>query len=159
MLLINTKDKDLIREFMLQDEVWEMFSDDMATKDKYYPDMSTKSAWLKVVIDDELAGVVLLDNYNLTTLSLHPYLSRKFRKHSRELIIRVFHIFMRTPDFINKLIVEIPFNRKIVYNLAKKSGFKDEGVNRESHLKNGIYYDQWNLGLTKKEIKGMLWVS
>jgi len=156
MLLINTKNKNLIKGFMLRDEVWNAFSDDMSSKEHYVPDFSTRACWLKVIIDEKVVGVVLVDNYNLTTLMIHPYLLKEYRKHSRDLIKRVLVIFMKTPDFINKLVVEIPFHRRIVYNLAKKTGFIDEGVNRESFLKNGVYYDQWFLGLTKKDIRALI---
>ena len=138
---------------MLKDGIWDSFADDMSNKEQYEPDLSTRAVWLKVIIDDKLVGLVLIDNYNLTTLKLHPYMIKDYRQYSRQLIKRVLSIFLKTPDFINKLVVEIPFNRRIVYNLAKKVGFKDEGINRESFLKGGIYYHQWNLGLTKKEIK------
>lgn len=156
MVITDTKECELIRDFMLQDEVWKNFSDDMGDKNEYEPDLSSKSVWLKVVIDDMVAGMVLIDNYNLTTLKLHPYLLKKYRKHSRQLIKKILSIFLTTPDFINKLVVEIPFHRKIVYNLAKNMGFVDEGINRESFLKGGVYYDQWNLGLTKSEIRVLL---
>ena len=141
---------------MLNDEVWCNFTDDMSTKDGYEPDLSTRSLWVEVNIDGNFAGMVLMDNYNLTTLKLHPYLLNQYRAHSRELIIELLKVFMKTPDFINKLLVEIPKHRRIVYNLAKKIGFIDEGINRESFLKYGIYHDQWLLGLTKKEIKDLL---
>tara|TARA_R110002110_G_scaffold98554_2_gene252168 strand:- start:72 stop:542 length:471 start_codon:yes stop_codon:yes gene_type:complete len=156
MLLINTKDAKLIEDFMLKGEIWDSFTDDMSDKDNYSADLGTSSAWLKVVIDEEVVGLVLIDNYNLTTLKMHPYLLKDYRKYSRKLIKRVLSIFLKTPDFINKLVVEIPFHRRIVYNLAKKVGFIDEGINRGSFLKGSVYYDQWNLGLTKKEIKGLL---
>ena len=156
MLLINTRKHKLIKSFMLNEYIWDSFTDDMSDKEQYEPDLSTRACWLKVIIDNKLVGLVLVDNYNLTTLKLHPYMVKEYRNHSRELIKRVLGIFLKTPDFINKLVVEIPFHRRIVYNLAKKIGFKDEGINRQSFLKDGVYYDQWNLGLTKKEIKGML---
>ena len=156
MLLINTKNHDLIKSFMLKSDIWNSFADDMSDKEQYEPDLSTRACWLKVIIDNKLVGLVLVDNYNLTTLKLHPYMIKEYRKHSRELIKRMLVIFLKTPDFINKLVVEIPFHRRIVYNLAKKIGFKDEGINRQSFLSSGVYYDQWNLGLTKNEIKGML---
>ena len=60
---------------------------------------------------------------------------------------------IETPEFINKMIVSIPFCRKIVYNTAIKTGFIEEGVNRQSFLKDGVFYDQWDLGLTKNEIR------
>ena len=156
MILINTKDSELIKSFMLTDEVWLSFTDDMSTKESYEPDLGTRAAWLKVIIDNKIVGLVLMDNYNLTTLKLHPYILKEYRNQSRELIKRALSIFLKTPEFINKIVVEIPFHRKIVYNLAKKIGFVDEGINRKSFLSGGVYYDQWNLGLTKEEVKGLL---
>jgi RimJ/RimL family protein N-acetyltransferase len=57
---------------------------------------------------------------------------------------------------MQKVNISIPKTRRIVYNLAKNVGFKDEGVNRMSFTKNGKTHDQWLLGLTRKEIRGML---
>lgn len=156
MLLIRTTDKKLIRDFMVKDEIWNSFSDDMSVKEQYEPNLTTRSVWLKMIVDDKVVGMILVDNYNLTTLKMHPNILKGYRKYSRLLSERLLVIFTKTPDFINKLVLEIPFHRKIVYNLAKKIGFVDEGINRQSFLKDGIYYDQWLLGLTKEEIKGLL---
>ena len=141
---------------MTQDEVWVNFCDDMADKVQYEPSIDTRHLWVRVTIDDVFVGIVLLENYNLSTLKLHPYLLKKYKKHSRELVLRALRLFMKTPYFVNKIIVEIPTHRKIVYNLAKKIGFIDEGINKESFLKSGVFLDQWNLGLTKAEVKKVI---
>lgn len=138
---------------MTSSEVWNTFSDDMGDKLHYEPDLSTRSLWIKVFIDGNMAGMALMENYNLTTLKLHPYLLKAYRAYSRELSKELIRLFLKAPDFVNKLVVEIPVHRKIVYNLAKKMGFVDEGINRESFLKDGIFLDQWNLGLTRKEVE------
>lgn len=156
MIFVNTKDSKFIKSFMTSDEVWSNFSDDMSEKLNYEPDLSTRSLWLKVMINNDLAGLALMENYNLTTLKLHPYLLKDYRVYSRELIKELLALFLKTPAFVNKLVVEIPTHRKIVYNLAKKIGFVDEGINRESFLKDGVFLDQWNLGLTKKEVKKII---
>lgn len=157
MIFVDTKDSDLIKRFMTSDEVWDNLSDDMSDKLNYEPDLSTGSLWLKVMINDNFAGLALMENYNLTTLKLHPYLLKGYKIYSRELIKELLTLFLKTPAFVNKLVVEIPTHRKIVYNLAKKIGFVDEGINRGSFLKNGVFLDQWNLGLTKKEVKNITW--
>ena len=141
---------------MIKDEVWDLWANDMSVKEHYKPDLSSRSVWLKMMINGELAGVVLVGNYNLTTLKMHPYILKCYRKYSRTLSTKLLTMFMGTPKFINKLVLEIPFHRRIVYNLAKKMGFIDEGINRGSFLKDGVYYDQWNLGLTKNEIRCLL---
>lgn len=142
---------------MLQDEVWETCSCDALTKDSFV--VYGGDLWLNVVYDCRIIGMVRLSNYNNYTLELHPYLLVKYRSHCRELIKRVFELLLKTPSFINKLIATIPVNRKIVYNLAKKTGFKDEGVNRKSLLIGGIYLDQWNVGITREEVKESLWAD
>ena len=138
---------------MLTDEVWDNFSDDMADKEYYEIEISSRKLWVKVDISGDFAGVVLMENYNLSTIKIHPYLMKEFKAYSRDLIRLILKVFLKSPPFINKLVVEIPTNRKIVYNLAKKIGFVDEGINRKSFLKDGVFLDQWNLGLTKDEVK------
>ncbi|QDP63211.1 MAG: hypothetical protein Unbinned1520contig1002_9 [Prokaryotic dsDNA virus sp.] len=156
MKFVNAKDSKSIIDFMTSDEVWESFSDDMSDKSQYLPDLSSTSLWLNVIIDGELAGMALLENYNLTTLKMHPYLLKPYRIYSRLLITELYILFLKSPLFVNKLVVEIPSHRKVVYNLAKKMGFIDEGVNRKSFLKDGVFLDQWNLGLTRKEVEKLI---
>ena len=33
-----------------------------------------------------------------------------------------------------------------------KVGMQEEGINRQSYMKNGKIYDQWHLGITRNEI-------
>lgn len=140
---------------MLQDEVWKTYSCDILTKDSFV--VNSGDLWLNVVSDYSVIGLVRLSNYNNYTLELHPYLLPEHKAKCRELIKQVFRLFLTTPEFINKLIATIPFNRKIVYNLAKRLGFKDEGINRKSILIDLVYLDQWNVGITKEEVKDLLW--
>lgn len=157
MIIAETRDSNIITDFMTKDEVWETFTDDMSEKDQYIPDLSSKSLWLTVSCECGLVGIVSIENENLNTLRIHPCLLKKHRTKIREVFNLLFKMILNTPYFINKVVVSIPFSRRIVYNTAKKIGFKDEGVNRESFLKDGVFHDQWNLGLTKKEIKGLIW--
>ena len=150
--LIATDDKEKITKFMLLDEVWRTFENDTCKKCDYSPFFGNDCLWFNVVLHEENIGLVLVKQENCSTLSLHPYLLKKHRRQIRILLSKFFVMFLKTPDFINKLTVEIPFNRKIVYNVAKKAGFIDEGINRNSVLKNGVFIDQWQLGLTKNEI-------
>jgi RimJ/RimL family protein N-acetyltransferase len=62
-------------------------------------------------------------------------------------------VLENTEDRINKINVSIPENDKRVINFAKKVGFKKEGLNRDSYMKNGTIYAQQNLGITRSEIE------
>lgn len=153
--LKKTVDVDHIKAFMTSDYVWEMVVCDILLREYY--SVSLDDLWFDVLSDGEFVGIVRLTNFNSYTINLHPYILKSHRAKSRDVIYKVFEWFLTTPCFINKLNATIPFYRKIVYNLAKKTGFRDEGVNRSSILKNGKFYDQWNVGITKSEIKGLLW--
>jgi hypothetical protein len=63
--------------------------------------------------------------------------------------------FDTLPDQCIKLVASIPFCYENVYNASKRVGFIDEGVNRKSYRKHGKVWDQWNIGLTRDEIKGL----
>ena len=157
--LIRTFNVELIKAFMLQPEVWDNFTDDMSDRKQYDPEINSGRLWLFVMDGFNLVGTILLENTNLNTLSIHPCLLKSHSKYIREVFNSLFKLLINTPDFINKFVVSIPFSRRIVYNCAKKIGFIDEGINRESFLKNSIFYDQWLLGLTKREIKGLIWAA
>lgn len=142
---------------MLKGEVWKTYNCDILTKDSFM--VNSGDLWLNVVSNSCFIGLVRLSNYNNYTLELHPYLLAEHKAKCREVINEVFKLFLTFPSFINKLIATIPFSRKIVYNLAKKTGFQDEGINRKSILIDGVYLDQWNVGITKEEVKEILWVD
>jgi len=142
---------------MIKPEIWNDFADDMSDIEQYRPEVSSRTMWLSVMDGNELVGLVLLENVNLNTLNVHPAMLKSHRVHIMSVFDDVFKIFLTFPDFINKLVVTIPFCRKIVYNTAIKKGFIDEGVNRKSYLKHSVFYDQWNLGLTRAEIRGLVW--
>ncbi len=154
--LVTTHDPDAVREFMTSTDIWPTFTDDLSIKSEYQPEFSSRCMWLNMIIHDEVAGVVLVENEGGSSLRIHPYMLKASRKYIRCFFDRFFIMFMKTPEFINKLVVTIPTHRRIVYNTAKKVGFIDEGLRRGSFLKNGEFIDQWDLGLTKREIEAFL---
>ena len=151
--LLRNNDKADVLAFMVSDAVWATFKCDKSVKENY--DINIDDLWLNIYVDNEFSGMARLNNYNLNTIAFHPYMVKNKAK-SRDLVKEVFKLFLKTPEFVNKLIATIPFDRKIVYNLAKRTGFRDEGVNRSSVLKGGVFYDQWNVGITKDEIKALI---
>jgi RimJ/RimL family protein N-acetyltransferase len=56
----------------------------------------------------------------------------------------------------NKVNVKIPTFNKVGKNMALKIGFKEEGIDRQSYQRDGKFYDQYLLGITKNEIKEVL---
>jgi hypothetical protein len=56
----------------------------------------------------------------------------------------------------HKLNATIPQKYKNVYHFTKGFGFKDEGFDRDSHLKDGKLMGRYRLGITKQEILDFL---
>jgi hypothetical protein len=154
--LTHTTDMNIVKSLLVTPEIWEQAAEDGVNKDDYYPAYDNLSAWLLCELDDEIIGLIFIHNESLCSINMHPYLKRKYKRKGRDMMIAFFNWFLTLPAGICKVNVSIPFNRKIVYNFAKRVGFKDEGINRMSYLKGGVNHDQYQLGLTRDEIKGLL---
>lgn len=154
--LTQTSDMNLVKLIVTSPEIWDYSVEDGVKKDCYIPTYDDYSLWLLCEIDNEIAGAVYVCNANTNTLIMHPNILKKYRKHCRDVIYVFLKWFLDLPKFICKLNVAIPSCRRIVYNLAKKIGFIDEGINRNSFCKNGIMHDQYLLGLTRLEVEGLL---
>jgi RimJ/RimL family protein N-acetyltransferase len=145
---------ELVRAIMTEPEIWDRASEDGIDQETWYPGTDGFSIWLLCVEDNTPIGVILLHTDNSTTLKMHPYLRKAHRTRGRDMMKEFYEwVLENTEDRINKINVSIPENDKRVINFAKKVGFKKEGLNRDSYMKNGTIYAQQNLGITRSEIE------
>ena len=149
----NTTDMDLVKNMLFVPEVWDRAAEDGVSKESYEPSYDGMTVWLECKKDDEVIGIILVHVDTSAALKIHPYLLKKYRFLGREMMEKLYEWFLSLPENINKIITVIPENQRKVYNFAKKVGFKDEGFNRESYMKNGKVYGQWYLGITRNEIE------
>lgn len=147
---------NLVKAVLITPEIWEQAAEDGVNQDDYHPSYDSLSSWLLCELDGDVIGLIFVHNESLCSISMHPYLIKKHKHKGRDMMTAFFNWFLTLPDGICKLNTSIPFSRKIVYNFAKAVGFKDEGINRMSHLKGGVIHDQYRLGLTRDEIKGLI---
>ncbi len=151
-------DMDEVKRLISIPEIWDRAAEDGIESDSFYPTYDDMSFWLICSHNDNNIGLILAHLDNCTTLKMHPYLLTKYRKYYLDMMNEFFKWFLGViPLAINKLNITIPFNRKMVFNCAKKLGFKEEGINRASYTKDGEIWDQWNMGLTRNEVEGLLW--
>lgn len=156
MKLQHTTDMDAVYDVVSTPEIWQQASQDGMDVANYYPSFDGLSAWLLCTVNDEKIGVIYVHNESLCAISIHPYMKEKHKSKGRKMMLMFFKWFNSLPPELCKVNITIPSDRKIVYNFAKKLGFKDEGVSRDSVKRNGVVCDQYLLGLTRKEIKGLL---
>lgn len=151
MIVEVTKDKALIKSLM--DKLSDICSDDDSAEG-FEPRIDNLNGWLIVKDYDNIAGIVFVEQTTLSSITFHPYLLGEKGK-GREMIKTILKWFLNI-DSLHKINVSIASIYRSTYNTAKKIGFVDEGVNRESFLKDGKYHDQLLLGLTKPEIEALL---
>tara|TARA_R110002033_G_scaffold14961_1_gene43107 strand:+ start:1750 stop:2109 length:360 start_codon:yes stop_codon:yes gene_type:complete len=101
-----------------------------------------------------IAGFFWITPTNSITVDVHCNILMDYRKNAVE-YSKEFVRFMcnNYAGRINKLNCKIPVIFKDVYGFAKKCGFLDEGIDRQSILKNGEILDRYILGATLKELK------
>lgn len=119
---------------------------------KFEPRIDNFNGWVIVRDYDKIQGIVYIEQQTTTTAMFHPYLIGDKGK-GREMIKSV--IKWLFDKELHKINVSIPVIYQSTINTAKKLGFIDEGVNRESFLKDGIYHNQQLFGMTRSE--GELW--
>lgn len=141
-------DEKLIKDYVLNTNIFEQIFDDLHDPYKYNPDIN--DLWLAVYDKDGLAGVCSFSLVNSITLDIHPFFAKK-TKGRKGIICCLNWLKRQTYRRVEKVVAAIPACHKSVYNCAKRIGFIDEGVCKGSFLKDGDIYDRYYLGLKLSE--------
>lgn len=157
MIIEPTLDMELVRNILFEPEIWERAAEDGIDKESFYPGTDNMAIWLLCIEDEQIIGIILLHTDTTVSVKIHPYLLKTHREKGRIMMAAFYKWFLEnTEDKINKINTSIPEFYKKVINFAKKVGFRKEGVNRDSYLKDGQLYGQQNLGITRTEIEEYL---
>lgn len=151
-----TEDMRLIKYFMTLPAIWDDISEDAMTQEEYQP--SNKDQWLLFLLDNNIVGICNVKPQNYSTLEIHPVLINNYRGAYGRIAIKAFlqWIIDNGHASIKKIMAMIPVCFPKVKNCALKIGFKLEGINRQSFMKNSQLQDQWILGLTETELQECL---
>lgn len=148
--LEQTLDMSLVKNIVAEPSIWERFSDGVDI-DCYFP-LETE-LWLLVKDSDTNIGVIGFTSETSVCIELHPYIMKKHRRHCREMMRVFFQWFLdNTPDSCIKINIAIPSCFTSTINFARKVGFTDEGVSRDSYSYDGKVIDRALLGITRKEV-------
>ena len=119
----------------------------------FEPKLDSFNGWVIVRDYDKIQGIAYIEQQTTSTVLFHPYLLGD-KGGGRAMIKSVLKWLFDKE--LHKVNVSIPIIYQSTINTAKKLGFIDEGLNRESFLKDGIYHDQQLFGMTREEM-GELW--
>jgi len=148
-----TVDSELVKSCMLRDDILSTVAEDNINGIKYEPDMQ-KNCWLSLYDGSDFMGVISYEAKNSVSVEMHMGIFTEFRgKKSYDATkLALIWLISEFPCY-KKVIVFIPVIYKNVKLFAMKIGFKEEGLSRQSYVKNGEIIDQWFMGMTQEEIK------
>lgn len=132
-------------------ELWEYLCDDSEIDFEYYvPRMDDTSRWYVATIDRKIIGVFWMRRINAVTWEAHVNVRPFYwgNKKGTEVCREAIKI-MGDDTGAKKIIALIPDSCPATQRAAEAIGFKREGVQTKSWLKNGQLYDQKHYGLTR----------
>ena len=122
--------------------------------DTYLPDVVNEH-WV-ALYHGECIGMYRVHQVNGVTYQIHSFILKEHRKQwAKESGRTILEWCLDNLEF-NKLIAEIPAKYQNVLNFTRHQGFQDEGINRQSFLKDGKIWDTYRLGMTREEIESWL---
>lgn len=150
------QDMDELNGILKNPYIWAQLTESDIDPNEFYPEMKPISFWM-VAETDEICGIMLVLAENTATTLIHPYMLEKHKGKGYYMIKAFFEWYLRNAkEEANKINAKIPAFNKAGRKVALKVGFKDEGVDRQSYLRDGKLYDQYLLGITRDEIKEVL---
>lgn len=145
---VRTATAEEIKEAVLSPDILPMLVED-GFCGEYDPDMN--QVWLLFEDDGDIIGIFNFTHITSICFEMHPIIYKKYRlKYARQCMEWAFMFFLETDK--NKIIVQIPEDRPELVNFAKNHGFIEEGINRNSLMKQGKIMNIIQLGITKHEI-------
>lgn len=153
-----THDLNLIKEAAFNEKIIVDLLEDGQTKDDCEFDVFSDCYLAVKLLSGELVGVYILKPISKTVVDIHPMILPRYRKgYCNKSLKCVFKWFLENcTDSVKKIVAQFPVTSKNIERFAIQNGFKKEGVNRLSFMKNGELVDQTMIGITRKEIEEVL---
>lgn len=150
-VISETKDSEIIKKIATMPELWKTVAEDGMNPETWNPDLT--HGWLIASDEEGFIGIYNVHPTNGITLQIHPMIPKDTRgtrayRSAQEVLRWIF-----TTTQYQKVVCEIPVIYRNVKIFAMQSGMKEEGINRNSYLKNGKIHDQWHLGIAKQEFE------
>lgn len=155
MIAIRTYDTEIIEGLMRMPDLWATIAEDGQNPDDYKADCEGE-CWLLMMNDTDFIGAYNLHAHNSVTVQIHAHVISAHRKqYSYETGMAALQWIIDNTEY-QKVVAIIPTIYENVKRFTCSFGFQEEGINRQSYLKNGELVDQYLLGITRDEIMATL---
>lgn len=143
-----TYDKELVRKICTHPDIYKNISDDGSPNPEDFDPIDPIIAIYALLDDGEMiGGVFILLQTNAVCYDLHTCILPHWWGGKSFEAARCFLDWVPKETQCKKLITWVPEFNRIALKFALKAGFKKEGLNEKSYLKDGVLYDQTLLGL------------
>jgi RimJ/RimL family protein N-acetyltransferase len=153
MRVTRVYNQELVTDMLRHPKLWEVMSEDTAVApEEFSLDLADlfAIALLSGDNDDRLHGFIIGAYRTDTIVEAHVAIHPDLWGHKDNLALAklgVAELIIKTGA--HKLVASIPTTDTEVLRLAQRVGFKREGVNRKSFLRNGELLDQYYVGFTR----------
>lgn len=146
------RDIETVTKFMKLPEIRRYSEEYGCTRNTIYRHDS-KEFWLAYEVDGTHVGLINVHIETGTMCMLHPYILRVYKTQYTTMIMEFLSWFLvNMPENAIKINVAIPDFYKNTINIAKKCGFKVEGIDIMSYRTKDFIYDRILLGILREEI-------
>ena len=153
MIAERTHDIEIISSVAFDPKmISELIEDGQTIKDCGFD--TDQDCYLSVKNKDELIAIYIIKPLSKTVVDMHPMVIHEHRMHGNKSMTAVFKwLLANCNKSIKKVTAKFPSNSKNIERFALHNGFKIEGINRLSFMKNGQLLDQTMVGITFDEIE------
>ena len=131
-------------------ECWDYLKDDSQLEpEDYVPVITDDSRWYLTYLEGQVSGAFWMKRINLVTWEAHANVRPKFWGNRKgTLLCKMALEEMIRDTGAKKVVALIPASSPAVQRMAEAIGFKVEGVQEKSWMKDGVLYDQTYYGMT-----------
>lgn len=147
---------DAVRSMITHDDIWGGSSEDGISRNDWMPIDHPSVHYIGIYEEGRLIGSFSVYPEGITSLAAHIGILKPYRvAYSVLSVFSLFRWFISQDERVNKLNAQIPGYNTGCIKLAEHAGFKHEGINRQSIMKNGKLYDQIRFGITREEAESI----
>lgn len=144
-----TEDVEVIRQVITTPEIYRVSADDHSPPAAEWRPNLAAMFYVLVKDGEELLGLFAFGVENGITVKVHTcLLPNSYGKRAAEAAKGIIQLIFSRTRF-QRIVTDVPTYNRLALRFAKQAGLEQFGVNPKSFLKDGVLWDQIELGISK----------